>query len=78
MGGAFFLQHSYGEMIFLNNTFRNNSAVQAELNDDMSIKESAGGAIYCFGYTTSKIYLENNKFFKNQATRGDFLPKKHR
>jgi len=59
-------------MIFNNNTFRNNAAIKTDLNDDKSIKEAVGGAIYCFGYTTSQIHLENNNFFKNQAARGDF------
>lgn len=73
MGGALFLQHSSGNITFINNTFRNNSAKKYESNDsDASVKESAGGAIYSFGYTSSIIYLLNNFFLQNQAMRGYF------
>lgn len=67
MGGGFFLQHNYGNLTYINNTFRNNSAIN---DGNSSLKESAGGAIYSFGYTTSIIYLEFNKFIMNKAERG--------
>lgn len=74
MGGVFFLQHSSGNITFINNTFQNNSAQKFESNDSSSsVKESAGGAIYSFGYSTSIIYLFNNMFLGNQAVRGYFL-----
>ena len=72
MGGAFFLQHSAGEMIFINNTFSNN-VVGSLIDSLISNKEAAGGAIYCYGYSTSKINLQSNFFFGNIANRGNII-----
>ena len=66
-GGAMFLQHSYGQLIFENNVFIMNSA------ESNSFSDSQGGAIYSLGYTTTVIYLNANQFLNNYATRGSFL-----